>query len=55
MNGRQGCAYLNNKNPEYSWQVNLRTLHNIEQFIVHGKLLGMYTNSMKLDVGLNYN
>ena len=42
MKGHIVCAHLRNKFPEYSWKVDLRTLHDIEQLIVNVKLLGKY-------------
>ena len=40
MNGHKACLPLKNKNPEYSWKVDLRKLHDIEQFIVNGNPSG---------------
>jgi len=42
MNGLQGCATISDRNDEYSWQVDLRTLYDIEQIIINGKLLGKH-------------
>jgi len=40
MNENQVCLYLSNTNHEYSWQVDLKQLHDIEQLIIHGNRSG---------------